>query len=121
MVPARNYLRRRDARRRVMFAAIMECRGATQRVRVVDFSISGIRTDGTKGLAPGDPVRISLTPELNLEGAIVWVVWHKAGIKFLEPLTDDNPAYLFLVEQAKAIERARSLALASLAKDRARF
>jgi hypothetical protein len=120
MLLSRNYLRRRDARRRVMFAAILECREVAQRVRVVDFSISGMRTDGTKGLTTGDPVRISLTPEIALQGQVAWVVWHKAGIKFQEPLADGDPAYLFLAEQADAIERARTLALASLAKDRAR-
>jgi hypothetical protein len=104
-----------------MFAAIIECRGAAQRVRVVDFSVSGVRTDGIQGLTPGDPIRISLTAELSLEGKVAWVVWHKAGIKFQEALTDDHPAYLFLSEQAKAIERARSLALVSIAKDKARL
>lgn len=103
-----------------MLAAVVECRGAIQRVRVVDFSASGVRLDGIKGLATGDPVQISLTPELIIEGQVAWSVWHKAGVKLLEPLTDDHPAYVFLLEQARAIERARTLALASLAKDRAR-
>jgi hypothetical protein len=118
---SRNYLRRRDARRRVMFTAVVECRGAPQKVRVVDFSISGVRTDCIKGLTPGDPVRVTLTPQIVLDGEVAWVVWHKAGIRFLEPLRDDHPANLFLVEQAKAVERARSLALVSLAKDKARL
>jgi PilZ domain len=120
MLLSRNYLRRRDARRRVMFAAILECRDVAQRVRIVDFSASGVRTDGIKGLSAGDPVRIFLTPEFSLEGQVAWVVWHKAGIRLMEPLDDNHPAYLFLIEQAEAIERTRSLALASLAQDKAR-
>lgn len=119
-VLSRNYLRRRDERRRVMLAVIVECRGVVQKVRVADFSATGVRLDGIKGLATGDPVRISLTPSLILEGQVAWSVWHKAGVKFSEPLADDHPAYSFLVEQANAIERARTLALVSLAKDRAR-
>lgn len=119
-VLSRNFLRRRDTRRRVMFSAIVECRGATQTVRIVDFSALGVRLDGIKGLAAGDPIQISLTPELVLEGRVAWAVWHKAGVKLLEPLPDDHPAYIFLTEQAKAIERARTLALVSIAKDRAR-
>jgi PilZ domain len=115
-----NYLRRRDARSRVMLAAIVECRGAAQNVRIVDFSMSGVRIDGIRGLATGDPIRISLTPELVLEGQVAWSVWHKAGINLLSPLTDDHPSYVFLAEQAKAIERTRALALQSLAKDHAR-
>ncbi|WP_409560802.1 PilZ domain-containing protein [Hyphomicrobium sp. MC8b] len=117
---SRNYLRRRDERRRVMLPAIVECRGATQKVRVIDFSASGVRLDSIKGLATGDPVHISLAPALIIEGQIAWSVWHKAGVKLLEPLTDDHPAYTFLLEQARAIERTRTLALVSLAKDRAR-
>jgi hypothetical protein len=103
-----------------MFAAIVECRGAAQKVRLVDFSALGVRLDGIKGLATGDPIRISLTPELALEGRVAWSVWHKAGVKFLDPLADDHPAYIFLAEQAQNIERARTLALISIAKDRAR-
>lgn len=120
IILSRNFLRRRDARRRVMFAAIVECRGVSQNVRVVDFSNSGVRLDGIKGLATGDPLKISLTPELILNGEVAWSVWHKAGVKLSKPLTEDHPAYLFLLEQASAMERTRTLALASLAKDRAR-
>ncbi|MBS0252946.1 MAG: PilZ domain-containing protein [Proteobacteria bacterium] len=115
---SRNYLRRRDERQRVMVSASLECRGATQKVRVVDFSATGVRLDGIKGLATGDPVQILLTPELIVEGQIAWSVWHKAGVKFLKPLTADDPAHLFLLDQARVMERARTLALASLAKDR---
>ena len=110
MLLSRNYLRRRDTRRRVMFAAILECRGMEQKVRVVDFSMSGVRIDGIKDLANGDPVRISLTPGLIVEGRIAWVAWHKAGVKLAEPLIDDHPAYEFLTQQASMIERARTRA-----------
>ena len=103
-----------------MFAAIVECRGVSQSVRVVDFSTSGVRLDDIKGLATGDPIQISLTPELVLDGEVAWSVWHKAGVKLSKPLTEDHPAYLFLLDQASAIERTRTLALVSLAKDRAR-
>lgn len=103
-----------------MVSAVLECRGAIQKVRVVDFSATGVRLDGIRGLATGDPVQISLTPELIVEGQIAWSVWHKAGVKFLEPLTDYDPAHVFLLDQARAMERARTLALVSLAKDRAR-
>lgn len=119
-VLSRNFLRRRDTRRRVMFSAIVECRGATQTVRIVDFSASSVRLDGISGLATADPIQIFLTPELVLEGRIAWSVWHKAGVELLEPLANGHPAYVFLTEQAKAIERTRTLALVSIAKDRAR-
>ncbi|MFT3731660.1 MAG: PilZ domain-containing protein [Hyphomicrobium sp.] len=117
---SQNYLRRRDPRRRVMLGAIVNCRGVTQKVRVVDFSVSGVRLDGIKGLAAGDPIQISLSPELTIDGQVVWSVWHKAGVKFVPALSEEHPAFVFLAEQASAIDRTRTLALASLAKDHAR-
>lgn len=116
---ARNFLRRRDDRQRVNFTAILECRGVSQNVRVVDFSASGLRVDGIQGLAAGDPIQIYFTPDMMLEGEIIWSVWHKAGIKFLADLDETQPAFLFLTEQASALERLRVRALSALAKDRA--
>lgn len=119
MALSRSYLRRRDSRRRVSFAAVVECRDISQKVRVVDFSASGLRIDQINGLAAGDPVRISLTPDLVVDGEVIWSVWHKAGIKLAPPLADDHPAYVFLSEQAVTIEQMRMRAIATLAKERA--
>ncbi len=119
MAVSRSYLRRRDSRRRVSFAAVVECRDITQNVRVVDFSASGLRIDQINGLATGDPVRISLTLDLMVEGEVAWSVWHKAGIKLVPPLAEDHPACVFLSEQAAVIERTRIRVIASLAKERA--
>lgn len=117
---ARNFLRRRDDRHRVSLTAILECRGIAQNVRVVDFSVSGLRVDGIQGLTAGDPIQISLTPDISLTGEVAWAVWHKAGIKLQPELDEMHPAYLFLAEQASAIEQLRIRALTSLAKDQAR-
>jgi hypothetical protein len=118
-VLSRSLLRRRDLRRRVSLAAVVECREVSQNVRVVDFSSSGLRIDQSKGLAVGDPVRISLSADLVLDGEVAWSVWHKAGINLLPPLAEDHPAYVFLSEQAATIERTRMRAIATLAKERA--
>ncbi|WP_245279946.1 PilZ domain-containing protein [Hyphomicrobium sp. 99] len=115
MALARIFLRRRDDRQRVSFTAILECRGVAQNVQVVDFSISGLRVDGIQGLAAGDPIEISFTPDMLLTGEIVWSVWHKAGIKLLPPLDEAHPAYLFLSEQASALEQLRVRAISALA------
>ncbi len=120
MTSSRSYLRRRDSRRRVSFAAVVECRDITQKVRVVDFSAYGLRIDQINGLATGDPVRISLTPDLVIDGEVAWSVWHKAGIKLMPPLAEDHPAHVFLSEQAAMIEKMRMRAIATLAKERAR-
>jgi hypothetical protein len=77
-----------------------------------------LRIDQINGLAAGDPVRISLTPDLMVDGEVAWSVWHKAGIKLVPPLAGDHPAYVFLSEQAATIERMRMRAIATLAKER---
>jgi hypothetical protein len=118
MVLSRNFLRRRDVRRRVSFSVVLECRDATQKVSVADFSASGLRIDGINNLAAGDPVRVYFTPTLAVAGEIVWSVWHKAGVKLTTPLTEDDPAYEFLVDKAETIERTRELALAALAREK---
>jgi hypothetical protein len=102
----------------VNFAAVVECRDLSQKVRVVDFSACGLRIDQINGLAAGDPVRISLTPDLVVDGEVAWSVWHKAGIKLAPPLAGDHPAYVFLSEQAATIEQMRMRAIATLAKER---
>lgn len=119
MALSRNFLRRRDPRQRVSFTAILECRGVTQNVRVVDFSESGLRVDGIQGLATGDPVQISFSPDMVLTGEIAWSVWHKAGIKLLAALDEADPAYVFLSDQAAAIEQLRVRAISAIAKERA--
>jgi hypothetical protein len=60
-----------------------------------------------------------MTPDLMVDGEVAWSVWHKAGIKLVPPLGEHDPAYVFLAEQAAAIERTRMRAIATLAKERA--
>ncbi|CAA2142110.1 PilZ domain-containing protein [Hyphomicrobium sp. ghe19] len=119
MALSQNFLRRRDPRQRVSFTAILECRGVSQNVRVVDFSATGLRVDGIQGLATGDPIQISFSPDIVLTGEIAWCVWHKAGIKLVSALDEAHPAYLFLSDQASAIEQLRIRAIAAIAKERA--
>ena len=59
---SRQFLRRKDARRRLKYSAVVECRGVSRKIEVVDFSTAGLRLDGVTGLATGDHVRILLTP-----------------------------------------------------------
>jgi hypothetical protein len=113
------YLRRKDARRRLNCHARIECRGVMQQIRVVDFSNTGLRMDGVKGLAVGDHVEIVLTPGLSVQGTIAWSVWHKAGVRFAAALTEGDGVHKFLAEQAAAIEQARVRAIAALARQEA--
>lgn len=112
----RYFLRRRDQRRRVHFAAIAECHGHARLIEVVDFSSSGLRIDKLTGFAAGDRLTIAFTPEIGIEGTIAWLVWHKAGIRFTHPLSEDDPAYIFLANQASIVEQAHVRAVSALAQ-----
>lgn len=106
-----HFLRRKDKRRRVQFSAIAHCHGISRAIEVVDFSNTGLRIDKVSGLAAGDRVAISFTPDVAVEGTIAWLVWHKAGLQFAQPLKPDDPAYRFLMDRAAFIERAHVRAI----------
>lgn len=97
---SRQFLRRKDARRRLKYSAVVECRGVSR-------------------LATGDHVRILLTPHLSVEGTIAWSVWHKAGVKLSRPLAENDEIYMYLADQAAAIELARTRAVVALAQQHA--
>jgi hypothetical protein len=111
-----HFLRRRDKRRNVQFGAIAECHGISRAIEVVDFSTTGLRINKVALLAPGDRVTIFFRPGLAVEGTIVWLVWHKAGLQFTQPLKPDDPACQFLMEQAAFIEQAHVRAIGALAQ-----
>jgi hypothetical protein len=114
-----HFLRRKDNRRRVRFSAIVECHGVSRTIEVVDFSNVGLRIDKLTGLAVGDRVTIAFTPDIAVEGTIAWLVWHKAGIRLTPHLTEDHPAYRFLMNQAALLEQARVRAIGVLAQQEA--
>lgn len=113
------FLRRKDNRRRVRFGAIVECHGVSRTIEVVDFSNVGLRVDKLTGLAVGDRLTIALTPDITIEGTIAWLVWHKAGIQLTPSLTEADPAYRFLTDQAALFEQARVHAISVLAQQEA--
>ncbi|MBA2125104.1 pilus assembly protein PilZ [Hyphomicrobium methylovorum] len=110
------FLRRNDERLPLQSAAILECRGVSRRIAIVDFSSTGLRADHVTGLAAGDAVTIALTPELAVEGTIVWLVWHKAGIRFSRPLANSDPVHAHLAAEAAKLVLARSRAVTALAQ-----
>ena len=116
---SRHFLRRKDARRRLKCNALVECRGLSQKIQIVDFSTTGLRMDGVSGLATGDRVRIAFAPDVSAEGKIAWSVWHKAGVKFSRPLAESDPVYIYLADQAAANQQLQMRAIAALAKEHA--
>jgi hypothetical protein len=114
--PSRILLRRKDARRHLNCIATVECHGVSRKIKVVDFSASGLRVDEVAGLATGDRVLIVFAPGLSVERTIIWSVRHKAGLKLSAPLAENDPVYIHLAKQAASIEHARTRAIAALAK-----
>ena len=112
----RQFLRRKDSRRRVDCAALVECRGISRPVEVIDFSNIGLRIDKITGLAAGDRVTIAFTADICVKGTIVWLVWHKAGISFSAPLPESDPVFVYLTERAAEFERYQTRAIAALAQ-----
>jgi hypothetical protein len=119
LISPRTLLRRNDKRRSLMCSAIVECRGVTRKVRVVDFSVAGLRMDGAVDLVTGDRVRVVFNSDLSVEGTIAWVVWHKTGVQLLQPLEENDPVYSYLDDQALALVRARKRAVLEVAKQHA--
>lgn len=63
--------------------------------------MGGLRVDRTFGLAPGDAVQLDFGPghEAEVEGIVVWSLWHKVGLKLARPLMETDWLYTYLVEQ----------------------
>ena len=95
----RSRLRRQDERFRVQCDVQIRCRDIYQKAVVVEFSLGGLRVDRTFGLAPGDAVQLDFGPEVEVEGIVVWSVWHKVGLKLVRPLIKTDRLYTYLVEQ----------------------
>jgi hypothetical protein len=118
LVPGQ-FLRRKDVRRRIDCPAAVEFRGISRTAKVVDFSMTGLRLDGLTGLVTGDRITILFTPDLSIDGSIAWLVWHKAGVRFVDPLTETDPVCAYLLREAALFEHARVRVIAALAQQEA--
>jgi hypothetical protein len=115
----RHFLRRKDKRHLVNCPAMIEHRGISHNVQVVDFSSGGLRIDRLTGLAVGDRITITFTPEFSIEGTIAWLVWHKAGVRLARPFSEEDPVYQYLVGLAATVEHTHVRAIAALAQQEA--
>jgi hypothetical protein len=115
----RHFLRRKDKRQVINCPAMVEYRGISHSVHVVDFSSSGLRLDRLTGLAVGNHITITFTPEFSIEGTITWQVWHKAGVRLAHPFNEDDPIYRYLVGLAATVEQTHVRAIAALARQEA--
>lgn len=68
--------------------------GTTQCVSVRSISRTGVKLDRAFGLQPGDAVSVKLPSQEKLAGVVEWSVAGFCGIRFDQPLAEDDPALL---------------------------
>lgn len=82
---------RSDERRSVRKHAILHSHDRMQTVVIRDISTGGMKVQNAFGLAPGDDVRVELLTRRAFEGKVAWAVSPYCGIKFVEPLAQNDP------------------------------
>jgi len=88
--PAKNRLFEHDTPRQ----AILHSHGRLQCVDLRDISRGEIKLDRAFGLKPGDSVSIELLSRRILKGTVAWSIAAFCGIKFDQPLAEDDPALM---------------------------
>jgi hypothetical protein len=101
-------VRRRDERHSIRLTALAHCHGRFQTVRIVDFSTGGLQLQGGFGVGPGDDVIVELLSGDRLAAKAAWSLGSRIGVRFLQPLSADHPAWLVLEQAARrSADRAR--------------
>jgi hypothetical protein len=101
-------VRRRDERHTIRLTALVHCHGRFQTVRIVDFSVGGLQLQGGFGVGPGDDVIVELLSGHRLAGKAAWSLGSRIGVRFLQPLAPEHPAWAVLEQAARRqVERAR--------------
>ena len=86
--------RRRFARFKTRFNALVHCHGRFRTVSVEDVSQGGLGLSRTFGLMPDDRVVIELVTGHRLAGTVVWSLGCEAGVALDQPLAADDPLML---------------------------
>ena len=80
--------------------AFVHCRGQFQAAKIIDYSVGGLRLEGTFGLIQTDPVEIEFISGARVPGRVAWSLGAKTGIIFSEPLPTDHAALIELCRRA---------------------
>jgi hypothetical protein len=75
-------------------------------VRIVDYSLGGLRVEGTFGLVKHDPIEVALISGARLSGTVAWSLGGHTGIVFPEPLGASHPAITELARRVRRFEIA---------------
>ena len=101
-------VRRRDERHSIRLTALAHCHGRFQTVRIVDFSTGGLQLQGGFGVGPGDDVIVEMLSGHRLAAKAAWSLGSRIGVRFLQPLSPDHPAWSALEQAARrSADRAR--------------
>ena len=104
----RSAVRRRDERYPLRLTALAHCHGRFQTVRIVDFSVGGLQLQGGFGVGVGDDVVVELLSGHRLAAKTAWSLGSRIGVRFLQPLSADHPAWAVLEQAARrSADRAR--------------
>jgi hypothetical protein len=72
-------------------AILHHSHGRMQSVLIRDISCGGMKIQNAFGLMPGDAIRVELLTRRSFEGMVAWSVPPYCGIKFNNPLAEDDP------------------------------
>lgn len=101
-------VRRREDRHSIRLTALVHCHGRFQTVRIVDFSLGGLQLQGGFGVGPGDDVVVELLTGHRLTAKAAWSLGSRVGVRFLQPLSAEHPAWAVLEQAARRLlDRAR--------------
>lgn len=101
-------VKRRDDRHSIRLTALAHCHGRFQTVRIVDFSTGGLQLQGGFGVGPGDDVVVELLSGHRLPAKAAWSLGSRLGVRFLEPLSVEDPAWAVLDQAARRfVDRPR--------------
>jgi len=101
-------VRRGDDRHSIRLTALAHCHGRFQTVRIVDFSMGGLQLQGGFGVGVGDDVTVELLSGHRLAAKAAWSLGSRVGVRFLQPLSAEHPAWAVLEQAARRlVDRAR--------------
>ena len=100
-------VRRRDERCATRITALVHCHGRFQTVLIVDFSLGGLQLQGCFGVGTADGVAVELLSGYRLSAKVAWSIGGRIGVRFLQPLSADDPALEALRQAARrGLDRA---------------
>jgi EAL domain-containing protein (putative c-di-GMP-specific phosphodiesterase class I) len=104
--PEQLSIRRCDERVPVRMAALIHCHRRFQTVLIDNFSAGGMQLQGCFGVGGGDEIVVELLSGHRLPASVAWSVGSRVGVRFLQPLLPEHPAFVALQQAAQRMRGA---------------